>query len=129
MSTRISRYGTWNGSAAENISYGSDTPRDVVISLLVDDGVPSRGHRTNILAAGSRFAGVGCGRHTQYGTMCVIDYAGGYQEAGAAAPAAAAAPVAPAAATAPAATTPSRSGGPTRDRRTKLSKDRDGFPL
>lgn len=81
MDARISRYGEWDGSAAENISYGSDSPRDVVIGLLVDDGVSSRGHRHNILSADARFAGVGCGRHTEYGTMCVIDFAGGYREA------------------------------------------------
>jgi uncharacterized protein YkwD len=56
----------------------------VVIGLLVDDGVPSRGHRHNILSADARFAGVGCGHHTEYGTMCVIDFAGGYRERGAA---------------------------------------------
>jgi len=82
MDARISRYGIWDGSAAENISYGSTSPRDVVIGLLVDDGVPGRGHRANILSAESRFAGVGCGPHTGYGTMCVIDFAGGYREAG-----------------------------------------------
>ena len=80
MDARISRYGTWDGSAAENISYGSESARDVVIGLLVDDGVPSRGHRANILSADARFAGVGCGRHAEYGTMCVIDFAGGYRE-------------------------------------------------
>lgn len=80
MDGRISRYGEWDGTAAENISYGSDAPRDVVIGLLVDDGVPSRGHRHNVLNADVRVAGVGCGRHTEYRTMCVIDFAGGYRE-------------------------------------------------
>lgn len=86
MTDRIERYGTWDGSVAENISYGSTTARDVVIGLLVDDGVPSRGHRANILSAESRFAGVACGRHTTYGTMCVIDFAGEYREARGASP-------------------------------------------
>ena len=82
MDARISRYGEWDGSAAENIAYGADSPRDVVMGLLVDDGVPSRGHRHNILCADSLFAGVGCGRHSEYGTMCVIDFAGEYRERG-----------------------------------------------
>jgi uncharacterized protein YkwD len=86
MTDRIERYGTWDGSVAENISYGSTTARDVVIGLLVDDGVPSRGHRANILSAKARFAGVACGRHTTYGTMCVIDFAGEYREARGASP-------------------------------------------
>jgi len=79
MSDRISRYGRWTGSIAENIDYGSRIARDVVISLIVDDGVPSRGHRNNIFNPDSRHVGVACGVHRQYGTMCVIDYATGVQ--------------------------------------------------
>ena len=82
MAARIDRYGRWSGSAAENISYGSDSPRAVVLQLLIDDGVPSRGHRTNIFADRARYAGAGCGPHKIYGTVCVIDYAGGYLESG-----------------------------------------------
>ncbi len=80
MADRVSRYGEWGGSIAENIAYGSDTPRAVVIDLLVDDGVPSRGHRHNILNRDSRFAGVGCAPHGEYRIMCVIDFAGTYRE-------------------------------------------------
>ena len=32
----------------ENISYGTTKPRDILIALAVDDGVPNRGHRVNI---------------------------------------------------------------------------------
>ena len=77
---RISRYGTWGGSAAENIAYGSETARDVVIDLLIDDGVAGRGHRANILDADARFAGAGCAKHTGYRIVCVIDFAGEYAE-------------------------------------------------
>lgn len=81
MVDRISRYGTWRGSAAENIAYGSETARDVVIDLLIDDGVPDRGHRENILDPGLRFAGAGCAPHTEYRIVCVIDFAGEFTEA------------------------------------------------
>lgn len=81
MATRIRRYGAWSGSAAENIDYGSPTAREVLISLIVDDGVPSRGHRLIIFNADLRVMGSGCGEHTRYRTMCVIDYAGGFTAA------------------------------------------------
>jgi uncharacterized protein YkwD len=83
MADRISRYGTWDVAVAENIAYGSSTARDVVVDLLVDDGVPGRGHRRNILNPESRFAGVGCARHTAYRVVCVIDYAARYRDAAA----------------------------------------------
>lgn len=74
---RIVRQG---GPAAggENISYGSETGEAVVIQMIVDDGVPDRGHRTNIFRAGYVSAGAACGPHRVYRYMCVIDF--GYPE-------------------------------------------------
>ena len=76
---RIEKYGVWEKCASEDISYGNFNARQIVISLLIDDGVPSRGHRENILNPCSRFAGVAQGTHSSYGSMCVIDYAGNYK--------------------------------------------------
>jgi uncharacterized protein YkwD len=73
--TRIRRFQTGFRTVGENISYGSKTAEDVVRDLIIDDGVPSRGHRKNILAAGFDSAGAACGPHKQYGVMCVIDFA------------------------------------------------------
>jgi hypothetical protein len=79
---RISRYGRWFGVVSENIQYGrAATPRDVVAELLIDDGVPDRGHRRNIFDPVIRVAGVACGPHALYGRMCVIVHAADYAEA------------------------------------------------
>jgi uncharacterized protein YkwD len=66
-------------SAGENINYGNDDARRIVASLLIDDGVPSRGHRRNLLNGTFKFVGVSIGPHPVYGHMCVIDFAGSYQ--------------------------------------------------
>ncbi len=77
--TRLDRYGSWMGSYGENVDYGSfASGRDVVIDLLVDDGVRDRGHRRNIFDASARVAGVACGAHPRYGSVCVIDQAAGF---------------------------------------------------
>lgn len=76
---RIERYGTWDICAAENISYGIDEARMIVISLLIDDGVPDRGHRNNILNPGFSVAGISYGSHPSYGSTCVMDFAGDYK--------------------------------------------------
>ena len=54
--------------------------RQVVIQLLVDDGVPDRGHRDNILDGRWGAEGAACGPHRDYRQICVMDYAVRYVE-------------------------------------------------
>lgn len=76
---RIEKYGEWNINSGEDISYGSFEARQIVIALLIDDGVPDRAHRKNILNKHYKYAGVAYGKHPSYQVMCVIDYAGEYK--------------------------------------------------
>jgi uncharacterized protein YkwD len=78
MSGRLNSFGRFSGSAAENISYGQWTARDVVLQLIIDDGIPSRGHRTNLFGASFGEIGIKAGYHRVYGTMTVMDFAGSY---------------------------------------------------
>ena len=79
---RIARYGTCMGGWAENISYGKSSARDVVLALIIDDGLPARKHRKNIFNPNFNYAGAAFGRHARFGTMCSMDFAGGYAERG-----------------------------------------------
>lgn len=79
-STRIGRYGAWQGGWAENIAYGQRSAREIVIALIIDDGVRSRGHRKNIFNASYSVAGAASGPHARFGTVCDIDLAGSYVE-------------------------------------------------
>ena len=71
---RIEKYTSCLYSSGECIAFGSDSPRDVVIDLLIDDGVRDRGHRKLILDADFIIAGVATGMHKVYRTTTVIDF-------------------------------------------------------
>lgn len=73
---RMKAAGVWAGITEENISFGQQTAAAVVRQLIIDDGVPGRGHRSSIFEPGLSAAGVSCGPHIRYGWMCVIDLAG-----------------------------------------------------
>lgn len=73
---RLRRHGVEDVLKGENIAYGPARPADVVRELIIDSGVPSRGHRRNIFHPAFANAGVTCGPHRDYGVMCVIDFAG-----------------------------------------------------
>lgn len=75
---RINRYGNNTGLIAENVSYGEHTGLMVVISLLIDDGVSSRGHRENIMDSGLSICGVKWGSHPKYDEMCAICFASNF---------------------------------------------------
>lgn len=77
---RIERQGQWDRSIAENIGYGPTDARQMVMQLIIDDGVRDRGHRRNTFSAAFDTAGVACGPHPGFGSMCVIDFAGGFRE-------------------------------------------------
>jgi len=77
---RVSRYGTWTKSMSENIEYGSNEARSIVMNLIVDNGVPGRGHRTNLMNPGFTVVGVACGSHPIYRHMCVLTFGGAYKE-------------------------------------------------
>jgi uncharacterized protein YkwD len=77
---RANRNGRWIRGMAENIAYGENPAREVVIQLLIDDGVPDRGHRNNLLDGDWGAEGIACGPHRRYQQMCVMDFAVKYEE-------------------------------------------------
>ncbi|GAC1448091.1 MAG: hypothetical protein PVSMB11_09560 [Desulfuromonadaceae bacterium] len=52
-----------------------------VDEAIKDDGVPDRGHRINTFSTAFNTAGVACNPHPRFGSMCVVDFAGGFRAA------------------------------------------------
>src|SRR5688572_10078726 len=77
---RVKPYGQWSGAIGENICYGNDSARERLLTWLIDDGFPSRGHRRRLLGTEYQVAGISCGSHPQYSAMCVLTLAGGFSE-------------------------------------------------
>ena len=78
---RMNRYGRWGVAWGENISYGKSSARDVVLALIIDDGLRGRKHRKNIFNPAFSVAGAAYGSHARYRSVCSIEFAGSFAEA------------------------------------------------
>ena len=83
---RVKPFGRWEGAIGENITYGNDSARERLLTWLIDDGVPTRGHRRRLLSSDYQVAGISCGAHPQFSAMCVLTLAGGFTDFDPAAP-------------------------------------------
>jgi uncharacterized protein YkwD len=81
---RVKPFGNWQGAIGENLSYGNESARDRLLSWLIDDGFASRGHRKRLMSADYKVAGLSCGPHPEFGTMCCLTLAGSFIDAAAA---------------------------------------------
>ena len=78
MRTRIERHMKWESTIGENIQYNSQTPLEALLSLVIDDGVPSRGHRNNIFSTRFYYMGAATGMHSRFQSMTVTDFSGAW---------------------------------------------------
>jgi uncharacterized protein YkwD len=75
---RATRYHAFPAGSliGETISFGPPTSAEWhVIQLVIDDGVPNRGHRQALLNGEYRFTGVACEPHAVFRIVCVSVYA------------------------------------------------------
>ncbi|CAD8070257.1 unnamed protein product [Paramecium primaurelia] len=80
---RIERHGSWKpGTIGENISFGKSTAEDIVIQLIVDDGVPSRGHRSNFFEPAYKQVGIFGAPHKAFKHVFVFDFASKFSQGG-----------------------------------------------
>ena len=61
-------------ATAENCSYGFNDPKMIFFQLLIDDQVPSLGHRISILNNAYQFIGISIQVHKKYEFNCVMEF-------------------------------------------------------
>jgi uncharacterized protein YkwD len=81
VNKRANRFGRWDGLVGENICYGNQSARDVIVCLIIDEGISNRYHRKNIFG-NYRYMGVASGSHATAGLVVVTDFAASYREQG-----------------------------------------------
>jgi hypothetical protein len=67
---------TYGSYVGENCDYGYNKALDIVMRLLIDEDVPSLGHRKNILNPKYKYVGTSIKPHQGYQWNCVMDFAG-----------------------------------------------------
>jgi uncharacterized protein YkwD len=77
---RVKPFGIWDGGIGENLTYGNQSARERILTWLIDDGFATRGHRNRLMSTNYHVAGVACGPHPEYGSMCVVTLAGGFTD-------------------------------------------------
>ena len=82
VSERIEKYCEWDYSAGEVIEVSSKNPQDILISLLVDDGLKNRPDRKTLFNPKYNFVGIGTGPHFEYEIVTVIVFTGSIRQKG-----------------------------------------------
>lgn len=76
MHERIEKFVEYTEWMGENCNYSQFTKaRDVVIDLLIDDGISDRSHRRNLFIPDFTCLGIGVADHSKFGKAVVINYA------------------------------------------------------
>lgn len=73
LDARIEADGTRRIANAETIMYGKSSARDIVMHLIIDDGVRDRSHRDVIFDGSLTLVGTACRPHPKW-MICVSEY-------------------------------------------------------
>ena len=76
MNERVEKYCDWKGGLAESLDFGTLSPKNIMIKLLLCDGDKKRSQRQYIFDPGFIFFGASFYNHIKYKRCSVISYAG-----------------------------------------------------
>ena len=74
ISDRIEKYCEWEGAMAENLEFTFKNAENIMVNLIVCDGVKERFQRKNLFFPDFKYIGIGVGYHKDYDICCSIGY-------------------------------------------------------
>lgn len=75
ISDRLEKYCEWEGACGESLDFGFNKAENIIINLLVDDGVTNKAQRKNFFNENFEKIGIAVGSHKTYGICVCIGYA------------------------------------------------------
>lgn len=82
VSNRIERYCEWDSACAETIDFGFTDLENVIMNIIVDDGVNERFQRMNMFSPTFKYVGIAMGKHRDLNVSCVFVYTKGVRDLG-----------------------------------------------
>ena len=80
LELRLMKVGYAGNAVSENITYRAETAREVVLNMIIDDGVKSRSHRKNVFNSNFKLFGIACGTASNQKIACVAEFADSFKE-------------------------------------------------
>lgn len=74
LGERIEKYCEWDGSIAENLDFGFKKAENILLNMIIDDGVKERFQRLNLFSPEFNIVGIAAGPHKDYGICVCIGY-------------------------------------------------------
>ena len=82
ITDRIEKYCEWDEMVAENLDFGFEDGSNIIMNMIIDDGVKERCQRKNIFNKDFKYIGIGVGPHKTFGIGVVIGYANNIRKIG-----------------------------------------------
>ena len=79
MDDIIAKHGKYTGSFSRAMEFGAENAEQVIVSLIVSDGDPSRGKRETLLNSKLLNVGAASGPHSTFGTVSILVLCGEFQ--------------------------------------------------
>ena len=80
LNDRIEKYCEWENCCNEIIQFSSKKPEEIIIDIIVDDGIENKLNRESLFNDNYKFIGCGINEHKDFGFVIAIILVGGIRE-------------------------------------------------